>query len=272
MKETAEHVRVTLLQLPVEVWQRALAHQEAIQREFAILSANLGQDSVPHQLVDLVTSLSASFAGVGDEARAQLYRAAEEGRQEIDLLYTVPRSAAAASKELASMLDRADRFCREGEEMLTLVTPPELVAFRRWFLSEFSRQIDDGRDPLSWPEYERAQVEVDQDVSDRSVVSGTDSVVFEGELDLMTAGVLRDRILQSRSEEGSAVLELDLSGVTFVDSVGISLLVTAYKRMQDDGGDIRIILPERLRPLFEISGLVDLFAPRFVAAEETRNS
>lgn len=271
MNDTADHVRVSLLGVPVEVWQRASAHQEAIHREFDILKANLDQDSVPNQLNDLVSSLTARFAGVGDETSAELHRAAEEGRQEIDLVYTVPRAAAAASRELASMLDRADRFCREGEEMLTLVTPPDLVAFRRWFLAEFSRQIEEGQDPLSWPEYERTLIEVDQEVRDRSVVAGTDSVVFEGELDLMTAGALRDQILLSRREEGSAVVELDLRGVTFIDSVGISLLVTAYKRLQDDGAEMRIILPERLRPLVEISGLVDVLAPRFVTVEGTRD-
>jgi hypothetical protein len=38
---------------------------------------------------------------------------------------------------------------------LTLVTPPEAVAFRTWFLEEFVRQVA-GEDPLPWPAWRAA--------------------------------------------------------------------------------------------------------------------
>ena len=46
------------------------------------------------------------------------------------------------------MLDEADVFCREGE-LLTLATPADEVAFRRWFLNEFVRQLR-GEPPRRW--------------------------------------------------------------------------------------------------------------------------
>jgi hypothetical protein len=52
------------------------------------------------------------------------------------------------------MLDEADEYCRRGEHLLTLETPPELVRFRRWYLQEFVNQIA-GAAPEPWPDYRR---------------------------------------------------------------------------------------------------------------------
>jgi hypothetical protein len=65
----------------------------------------------------------------------------------------VPSSARDACIELEKLLDEADEFCRSGEHLLTLAASPEVVSFRRWFLTEFVRQID-GEDPISWAEYQ----------------------------------------------------------------------------------------------------------------------
>jgi anti-anti-sigma factor len=97
----------------------------------------------------------------------------------------------------------------------------------------------------------------------------SETFVFEGELDLMTAGGLRDQILARRSEADPSLLTLDMRALTFVDSVGVSLLVTTYKRLLEDGAQLHMILPERVRPVFEISGLVDVLQPQFVSDEQT---
>jgi hypothetical protein len=46
------------------------------------------------------------------------------------------------------MLNRADDYCRQGA-LLTLATPDDLVAFRRWYLGEFRAQINGAR-PTPW--------------------------------------------------------------------------------------------------------------------------
>lgn len=56
--------------------------------------------------------------------------------------------AAEGAARLESLLDEADEFCRAGD-LLTLAATGEGVAFRRWFLHEFVRQID-GRPPRAW--------------------------------------------------------------------------------------------------------------------------
>jgi anti-anti-sigma factor len=59
-------------------------------------------------------------------------------------------------------------------------------------------------------------------------------------------------------------LTLDLSRVELVDSVGISLLITAHARLGEEGGQMRLILPTSLRRIFEISGLIEVLNPEFV--------
>jgi hypothetical protein len=53
------------------------------------------------------------------------------------------------------MLDEVDEFCRQGKHLLTLATPPELVAYRRWYLGEFIAQLA-GRPATPWPDYAAA--------------------------------------------------------------------------------------------------------------------
>lgn len=267
MTDHASFVDVHLIGVPTSVWQRASVHQEAIQREFDILKAGLSDDSVPHQLEDLVNEIGVRFGGVGDETWAELYAAAERGEPEVDLVFHVPPGVAGASRELGNMLDKVDEFCRSGETLLTLATPDDLVAFRRWFLGEFSRQIDDGLPPLSWADHFATASRESSDPVSRFAPEGAKSIVYEGELDLLTAGALRDKILSARADHDGDVFVLDMSGVTFIDSVGVSLLVTAHQRLVDDGASLSIVLPERLRLFFEISGLVELLDPTFVASD-----
>jgi len=64
----------------------------------------------------------------------------------------VPASAGAAAAALRDLMDEADEYCQQGEHLLTLTSPEDVTAFRRWFLDEFERQCG-GADPVPWPEY-----------------------------------------------------------------------------------------------------------------------
>jgi anti-anti-sigma factor len=66
---------------------------------------------------------------------------------------------------------------------------------------------------------------------------------FEGDLDIARAAELREMILESPSADVHRVT-LDLTEVKFIDSVGISLLVTAHKS-PDGEQDELIALPDR---------------------------
>jgi len=262
MSERSTRAHVLLNQLPIDLWTRASAHQEAIQREFDILRAELPEDSSPNRLLALIEQYDGRFST--EETWNELQEAAEKGQEEVDLTFTVPAEAAEVARSLGRMLDEVDDFCRAGEKLLTLATPPDLVAFRRWFLGEFTRQIDQGLDPIPWGVTDpREQRDASETATEPAKPEGSESIRFEGDLDLSSAGVLRDQILDHRAA-GVKNLTIDLTGVKFMDSVGISLLVSAHNRVTDEGLSMSLIMPERLRPLIEMSGLLELLRPRFV--------
>ena len=143
-------VEVHLLRLPVDLYQRAAEHSDELLREFALIQDLHGDGgAVPARLVTLMEQLRRRFAMFSAGPRTELEEAIAGGAREIDLHYQVPPEARGAVVELGTLLDEADEFCRTGTELLTLATPPEALAFRRWFLNEFEAQID-GRAPTPW--------------------------------------------------------------------------------------------------------------------------
>ncbi len=60
-----------------------------------------------------------------------------------------------------------------------------------------------------------------------------------GEIDVVSAPRLRDRLVQLVTE-GQAHLVADLSGVTFLDSMGLAALLSGLKRARAHGGDLRL--------------------------------
>jgi anti-sigma B factor antagonist len=80
-----------------------------------------------------------------------------------------------------------------------------------------------------------------------------------GELDLHAAPELRDR-LDVALDEGAKVIVLDLSAVTFIDSMALGVLLGAVNRLRRRGGDLRLVVPNpQLRRIFEISLLDRIF-------------
>ena len=265
----SELVEVKMLQVPVALWQQSSAHMDAVRREFDIIKADLPRDSVPHQLSELIESLDERFGRMAGPARQELYDAVERGDQEITLVYRLPPEVADGARQLEDLLDRVDEFCRR-EALLTLATPPDVLAFRRWYLGEFVRQIEEGQVPTPWEAREGDDGQMQDEGAARvTTTEGNGRIVrFEGDLDLATAGALRDELLDARKNRAESLV-VDLSAVKFVDSVGLSLLVTARNRLQEEGVEMRLVLPEKLRLLFDISGLTEVLQPEFVDQEAT---
>ena len=156
MSEAATLVEVRLEQLPLDVYRQTSEHNDELLREFALIKERDPDESrsVPRRLLALIAELEARFSAFSAEQTRQLEAALARGEKAIDLVYRVPPEVRQATIDLGRMLDEADDFCREGKDLLTLATPPAALAFRRWFLEEFVRQID-GEPPRPWPEYAR---------------------------------------------------------------------------------------------------------------------
>lgn len=150
----ADLITIEIIGLPLALHARAQEHGDELNREFRLMAEQLHDDPagahVPRRLIELTDSLTASYGGFTERQEDLLESAIRSGEDTIDLRYQLPRHVAAAATSLAAMLDEADEFCRAGQHLLTLATPADCVAYRRWFLEEFVRQAD-GAAPTSWP-------------------------------------------------------------------------------------------------------------------------
>ena len=149
---------VRIVGLPLAVQVRAQEQAEALNRELTFIGAQLRQEGntrdLPPLLVDLVERLTAQYSVFTVEQEQQIADAIEQEQDTIDLTYRLPASAAAAAQSLGDILDEADDYCRAGQLLLTLATSDDLVAYRRWFLSQFTEQLA-GQPPVSWDDYLR---------------------------------------------------------------------------------------------------------------------
>jgi anti-anti-sigma factor len=85
-------------------------------------------------------------------------------------------------------------------------------------------------------------------------------VAVGGEVDLATAHVLRERLLGVVREHAPAVLEVDLAAVTFLDCIGISVLVAVRNTATQVGCQMRIVRPQPIvRRVLDVTGLLDVF-------------
>lgn len=156
-------VEVRVLELPLDLYERAQAHTDGLLREFRLLleQSRDHESDVPARLLQLVTTLTATYSGFTD-AQDQLLEDAVARRDTVypELVFQVPAEVAQACAVLEGMLDETDAYCQDGQLLLMLATPAELVHFRTWYLEEFVRQIA-GQAPTPWPAYRDARLEAE---------------------------------------------------------------------------------------------------------------
>lgn len=76
-----------------------------------------------------------------------------------------------------------------------------------------------------------------------------------GEVDVYTAPQL-DEALSALVEGGNNKLIVDLSGVEFLDSTGLGVLVKALKRVRENDGSLAVVATtDRISKVFRITGL-----------------
>ncbi len=140
-------VTVCLIGMPVQVFAHYRIWYDELRRELRLLALTHGNDyPVARELSDLTLQV--------EQERRQargidvLDAAILAGETRVDLEYVVPAQAAATMTRLQELLEEVDVFCRE-QLLLTPEPGPQLLALRRWYLGEFTRQ-GAGEDPEPW--------------------------------------------------------------------------------------------------------------------------
>ncbi|MDA0564636.1 STAS domain-containing protein [Streptomonospora sp. S1-112] len=84
-------------------------------------------------------------------------------------------------------------------------------------------------------------------------------VTVRGEIDLYTAPQLQSGLLNAL-EDGARRLVVDMSGVEFCDSTGMSVLLSALKRAREHKGTLELVAPKpAVRKILEVTGLASVF-------------
>lgn len=82
------------------------------------------------------------------------------------------------------------------------------------------------------------------------------TVAVAGDLDLATAGQLVDRVAEVVADGAATNLTIDLAGVRFCDSAGISALVRLRKLSDERGWQLSVVNPQApVRRVLDFAGL-----------------
>jgi anti-anti-sigma factor len=232
-----------------------------VQRELDVLrveGARAGR--LPRNSDEVVADLDARFTGYRSTMDT-LDGLVEQGADHADVAIPIlgdPEERAVAVQALADLLDEVDAYCDEGDQLLTVATPPELREFRAWLFHEVIGQMR-GATPSPWatvPEPGGATPTATPPTRDAAVV-----VHESGALDLGEAARVRES-LQSAFTGSDADVSLDLTDVDFVDSVMLSVFITAHKRFAASGRRLSFVVPSDLLRVFELTGLVGVLDVR----------
>ena len=91
---------------------------------------------------------------------------------------------------------------------------------------------------------------------DKRLEDGKLSLKIGGRLDTNTSPELEDEM----NLEGVNKLVFDFSGLEYISSAGLRILIAAQKAMSSNGGSMEIVGPnEAVRSVFEITGCSEIF-------------
>jgi anti-sigma B factor antagonist len=98
---------------------------------------------------------------------------------------------------------------------------------------------------------------------------GSCALALTGEVDVYTSPRLKQE-LGDLVDAGCMDIVIDLNGLTFIDSSGLGVLVSALRRIKERGGTMRLVCTkEAILKIFRITGLDKVF-PLFTTVEEAR--
>jgi anti-sigma B factor antagonist len=103
-------------------------------------------------------------------------------------------------------------------------------------------------------------------VTPRATPTGPYVLQVTGELDHHSSPVLTEAVQQAPFDSAGVII--DLTGLTYCDSTGITVLITAYQRSQTTGSPLSLVgvRPDQMR-VFQVVGLDQVFTFHATAQE-----
>ena len=151
MPEEPDLAEVRLLGVPLRLRERANQHGAELVRELALVQIGAQEhhsDSVPRRLLDVADEVRATYGVFSQQPEDEMEAALDDGREDVDVTYRIPRHVVPFLHRLRGILAEADEYCRHGE-LLTMAPPADVLAYREWIFEEFERQVA-GLPPRPW--------------------------------------------------------------------------------------------------------------------------
>ena len=85
-------------------------------------------------------------------------------------------------------------------------------------------------------------------------------IELRGEIDVDVSEALREQVLQAVREAAGRPVAIDMADVTFIDSSGLSALLSGLRLARGHGGTIRLAnVGPQIHRIFEVTGLQEQF-------------
>ncbi len=81
---------------------------------------------------------------------------------------------------------------------------------------------------------------------------------LEGEIDVYSATEFKEQLLHV-IDSGARRIVIDMTKVTLIDSVGLSVLVSGEQRLRPHGGSLKVACDRRVRRVLQVTGLDQAF-------------
>ena len=142
-EDAEQQYTIELGDVPTSLLLEAKSHVDNVVREFVLMAsgAQSGHSAPPPpHLAELIEHVVHRFAVARHAIKSQAVAAARSGQVRTSLTLTLPASAADAGEEYVAALDEADSYAR-ATRLLTLETPPQHRAFRRWYVESLVAKL-----------------------------------------------------------------------------------------------------------------------------------
>jgi anti-sigma regulatory factor (Ser/Thr protein kinase) len=131
-----------------------LAHDDnlaAYTRELFLIGDRLGEPSF-ERLARVLDGFRVEHAANWDPARIAAHEAVRKGQRAVDIEVVATRDIRASIGFLRGLIAEVEALSAQGR-LMTLPAPDPVQRLRDWFEVEFIEQIEDGRDPVPYPQW-----------------------------------------------------------------------------------------------------------------------